>query len=132
MNDKPSFNDQFRKQTKKFSIDVILMCQLLQRNTINFVIINQLVKSATSVAANYRAACRARSEAEFFSKMSVVVEEADETQLWLEIILEAEIDNSEIRQKLYDEISELVRVFAKARKTVSNTKLLNPKSLITQ
>ena len=126
------FNEIFRIRTKNFAVELTKYCKKLPNNYIDKVIVNQLIRSGTSVAANYRAACRARSEAEFFSKMSIVVEEADETQLWLEIILEAEIDNSEIHQKLYDEISELVKVFAKARKTVSNTKSLNPKSLISQ
>ena len=119
MNDKPSFNDQFRKRTKKFSIDVILMCQLLQRNTINFVIINQLVKSATSVAANYGVACRARSNNEFFAKICIVVEEADETQYRLEVVEESKIDTSDEVRRLQKEISEILAIVTTAKNNSS-------------
>ncbi len=114
------FNEIFKKRTKDFAVNVVLFCKKLPNNYIDKVIINQLVRSGTSVAANYRAACRSRSEAEFYAKMSIVVEEADESQLWLEIIKEANIDISETCQVLHKEISELVKVFAKARKTVSD------------
>lgn len=80
------FNEQFRRRTKKFAVDVIKYCNSLPQTPASRVIIYQLVKSGTSVAANYSAACRARSKAEFHSKMSIVVEEGDESQLWLEII----------------------------------------------
>ena len=114
------FNEVFKKRTKDFAVGVVLFCKKLPSNYIDKVIINQLVRSGTSVAANYRAACRSRSEGEFYAKMSIVVEEADESQLWLEIIQQANIDVSETCQSLHDEISELVKVFAKARKTVSD------------
>lgn len=70
----------------------------------------QLLRSITSVAANYRAACRARSDAEFFSKISIVVEEADETLFWLELLQEAEIINSEKLMMLLQEATEVLKI----------------------
>ena len=122
MVEKTSFNDIFRKRTKQFSIDVILLCQHLQKNTINFVLINQLVKSATSVAANYRAACRARSGNEFFAKICIVVEEADETQFWLEVIEESGIDKSIEIKRLQKEIGEVVAIVTAAKNNAYKNK----------
>lgn len=82
----------------------------------------QFMRSSTSVGANYRAACRSRSKAEFFSKMSIVVEEADETAFWLEILIEADISNNESANNLLKEINEILAIMAKARKTVSDRK----------
>ena len=113
------FNDQFRGRTKKFAVDVIRYCSLLPQTQATRVIIYQLIKSSTSVAANYRAACRARSKAEFYSKMSIVVEEADETQLWLEMIHDSRIDSSTELERLQKEILEIVKVCSKARNTAS-------------
>lgn len=67
-------------------------------------------------------ACRSRSKAEFYSKLSIVVEEADETAFWIEILTESEITNSNIAQPLLKEVNEILAIVAKARKTVSNNK----------
>lgn len=112
---KAAFIDLFRKRTKRFAVDTILLCNGLQRGTVNFVLVNQLVKSATSVGANYRAACRSRSKAEFFSKISLVVEEADESQYWLEVFQEATIVTGEEIQRLHREVSEILAVVTTAR-----------------
>ena len=114
------FNEQFRQRTKKFAVDIIRYCNALPPSPATRVIVYQLVKSATSVAANYRAACRARSKAEFHSKMSIVVEEGDESQLWLEMIEESGIDLSAERARLQQEALEIVKVCSKARNTTSN------------
>ncbi len=114
------FNELFRRRTKKFASDVIIYCNSLPQTAATRVIVYQLVKSSTSVAANYRAACRARSRAEFYSKMSIVVEEADESQLWLEIINDAQIDIGAERERLEQESLEIVKVCAKARSSSSS------------
>ncbi len=113
------FNEQFRGRTKKFAVDVIKYCNSLPQTPATRVIVYQLVKSGTSVAANYRAACRARSKAEFHSKMSIVVEEGDESQLWLEIIEDSGVDNSAELARLQQEALEIVKVCSKARNTAS-------------
>ena len=83
------------------------------------VIGQQLIRSATSTAANYRAACVARSKAEFFSKMSIVVEEADETMFWLGLIEEAELSSIKRTESLIQEITVLLKVVSKARKNTN-------------
>lgn len=80
MTEKEIFIEKMKRKTKKFAVDVILFCNSLITSKASSVITYQLVKSATSTGANYRAACRARSKSEFFSKICIVVEEADELQ----------------------------------------------------
>jgi len=80
------FNEKYRSRTKKFAIAIIRFYGRQKKTDEMRIIGKQLVRSATSVAANFRAATRARSNAEFFSKMCIVVEEADETVFWLEIL----------------------------------------------
>lgn len=80
------FVEEFKKRIKKFGVDVILFCNSLKPSKASSVVTYQLVKAATSVGANYRAACRGRSEAEFFSKICIVVAESYESVFWLEVI----------------------------------------------
>lgn len=86
MTEKQDFIDKMKQKTKQFAVDIIKLCESLKPNKTASVISYQLVKSATSTGANYRAACRARSKNEFFSKICIVVEEIDETEYWLELI----------------------------------------------
>ncbi len=118
MTEKEIFIDKLRNRTKKFAVDIITFCSSLKKNPATSVITYQLIKSATSTGANYRAACRARSKAEFFSKICIVVEEADETEYWLEIIEEINIkfDNNEFL-RLKSEASEITKIMAKSKKT---------------
>ena len=76
-----------------------------------------MLRSATSVAANYRAACRARSHREFVAKISVVLEEADETEFWIELTVDAGLADAERTRDLLREASELVAIFAASRRT---------------
>jgi len=95
----------------------------LPKSTEGRAIATQLVRSGTSVAANYRAACRAGSRSEFVAKMGVVLEEADETQLWLELIIESKQLSVTRIQPLLTEASELVAIFVASRKSApSNSK----------
>jgi len=102
MTEKKLFIEKMKKRTKRFAVDVILFCDTLKKSQASSVIIYQLVKSATSTAANYRAACRARSKKEFFSKICIVVEEVDETEFWLEIIDDTNLakENMELKRLL--------------------------------
>jgi len=84
MTEKELFIEGLKKRTKQFAVDVILFCNSLNTSKASTIIAYQLVKSATSTGANYRAACRARSKAEFFSKICIVVEEADELRSYHE------------------------------------------------
>ncbi|WP_425562819.1 four helix bundle protein [Mucilaginibacter panaciglaebae] len=80
----------------------------------------QLLRSSSSVGANYRAACRARSKAEFHSKLSTVVEEADEPAFWMEVLIEAEIVTKSELTYLLDEANQILKISSASRKTVSN------------
>jgi len=77
----------------------------------------QLLRSGTSVAANYRAVCRARSSAEFIAKMGIVIEEADETVFWIELLVESGIVQAESMQSLLQEANELLAIFAASAQT---------------
>jgi len=87
------------------------------------VIGRQLLRSRTSVAANYRAICRARSRAEFVAKLGVVIEEADETVFWLELLVDSELMSRERTESLLAEANELVAIFVASRKTARLIKL---------
>lgn len=121
-NIKVDFIEAFKKRTKQFVISNIKLFQNLPKTEEARIIGRQLLRSSSSVGANYRAACRARSKAEFHSKLSIVVEEADESLFWMEILLEAEILNSNQLDSLMKEATEILKVVASARKKVSPIK----------
>jgi four helix bundle protein len=116
MTDKEIFIEMMKGRTKKFSVDIIRFCNSLVVCKASAVITYQLVKSATSTGANYRAACKARSKNEFFSKMCIVAEEADESEYWLEVIRDAGL-STEMDQlnKLLAEIMEISKIVTKAK-----------------
>lgn len=119
---KVDFVTALKARTKKFVLDSIKLYQELPKTEEAKIIGRQFIRSASSVGANYRAACRSRSKAEFFSKLSIVVEEADETAFWIEILMESNIYNSIKSEPLLKEINEILAIVAKARKTVSGNK----------
>lgn len=101
------FNEKLRNRTKELSIKILSFCSK-QKKTDEFrVISRQLMRSATSVAANYRAATRGRSQREFYAKMCIVVEEADETQFWLEMLEESNMVDTNKVKLLHAEVSEI-------------------------
>jgi four helix bundle protein len=120
MTEKELFIETMKTRTKQFAIDTIKFCESLPKGNTFYRMGDQLLRSATSVGANYRAACRARSKAEFFSKLSIVVEEGDECGFWLELFIESGKQNTEEAQNLLSEANEITSILAKARKTVSN------------
>ena len=116
MTEKEIFIERLKKRTRKFAVDVIMFCNSLKTCKASSVITYQFVKSATSTGANYRAACRARSKSEFFSKICIVVEEADESVYWLEIINETNLSNDrEELIRLTKEAIEITKIMAKAK-----------------
>ncbi len=121
-NIKVDFIEAFKKRTKQFVISNIKLFQNLPKTEEARIIGRQLLRSSSSVGANYRAACRARSKAEFHSKLSIVVEEADESLFWMEILVEAEILNSNQLDSLMKEATEILKVVASASKKVSPIK----------
>lgn len=113
-----SFSDELRDKTKNLALRVIKLYQSLPDKTEAKIIGNQLLRSATSTGANYRAACRGRSTAEFSSKLSIVVEEADETVFWLELLSESKIIEKGKIQGLMNEYLEVTKILSHARKTI--------------
>ena len=93
---------------------------MLDNGTAGKVINYQLTKSGTSTYANYRAALRGRSKAEFYSKLSITVEEADETELWLDLLISSEIINDANILELHAESLEIVKILASMRKRLGN------------
>jgi four helix bundle protein len=112
--------DELKRRTKQFALRIIRLVAALPKTIECRAIANQFARSGTSVAANYRAACRARSRSEFVAKMGVVLEEADETQLWLELIIEAKLLPLKRVEPLLEEASELVAIFVASRKSASS------------
>jgi four helix bundle protein len=110
---------ELKDRTKQFALRVLKLVEALPNTIGGRAIANQLVRSGTSVAANYRAP-RARSIAEFVAKIGVVLEEADETLLWLELIHEAKLLPSKRVEPLLLEANELVAVMVTSRKSASS------------
>ncbi|MDP3047580.1 MAG: four helix bundle protein [Chloroflexota bacterium] len=109
--------EELKRRTKQFALRVIRLMDALPQTRTAQVIGNQLLRSATSVAANYRAACRARSQADFVNKMGLVEEEADESHFWLELVVEANLLPMTSVQDLIREANELTAIFVSSRKT---------------
>ncbi len=112
--------DELRRRTKQFALRVIKLSRSLPSSPDAWVIGKQLLRFGTSIGANYRAACRARSHAEFVAKLCIVVEEADETAYWLELIEESDLVPQKKLHLIKEECEELVAIFAAARKTATN------------
>lgn len=112
--------EEMKARTKKFALRVITLVRALPKTTEGRAIANQIIRSGTSVAANYRAACCARSRAEFVAKVGTVLEEADETLLWLELIDEGKILPRKRVESLLLEADELVAMMAASRKSATS------------
>jgi four helix bundle protein len=106
-------------RTKAFALRILKLVDHLPRTTSGRAIGNQLVRSGTSVGANYRAACRARSRAEFAAKLGTVLEEADESLYWLELISEGKLIAESKLSLLLKEAAELTAILAAGRKSVA-------------
>jgi four helix bundle protein len=110
--------DELKTLTKKFALRIIKVSRALPRCPEPRVIGYQLLRSGTSVAANYRAACRGRSRPEFLAKIGIVVEEADETVFWLEMLTEAGLVRGELLGDIISEANQLVAIFSASQLTV--------------
>ncbi|PYK21669.1 MAG: four helix bundle protein [Verrucomicrobia bacterium] len=106
-----------KARTKQFALRMMKMVDALPRTIQGRAIAKQIIRSATSVAANYRAACRARSRAEFIAKIGIVEEEADESCFWLELIIDSGLLNEDRIRPLLSEAGELVAIMAASRKS---------------
>ena len=109
--------DDLKARTKKFAVEVIQFARSVPRDPIDGQIASQLTDAATSVAAHYRAVCRAKSRADFINKLSGAIEEVDESALWLELLAEAGICARSKTSPLWREADELTRIFVRSRET---------------
>jgi four helix bundle protein len=112
-----SLPEQMRERTKQFALRIVRLFRAMPKTDEARVIGKQLLRAGTSVAANYRAVCRARSRAQFIAKIGVVIEESDETVFWLELLAEAGIMPRGRTDALLAEVNELLAIFAASGRT---------------
>jgi four helix bundle protein len=118
--------DILKNRSRKFAVEVIKMAEQMPNKPTYWAITNQIIRSSTSVAANYRAVCRAKSDKDFISKMGTVIEEADETLFWMELIEDLINENMEVKshikidalRNLQKEANELVSIFVASNLTI--------------
>ena len=113
-------HNQLRDRTKAFALRVIHMSDALLKTRSGNVIGNQVLRCATGMAANYRAAGRSRSKAEFIAKIGVVIEEADETVFWLEMLRDSGIVKPTKLDSMLDEANQLLAIFTASRRTAKS------------
>ncbi|MEI6052918.1 MAG: four helix bundle protein [Opitutaceae bacterium] len=120
---KNNFNEfyRFTKQDKKFALEVIKLAGKLPNNRVGWTFSDQIIRSSSSVAANYRATCRAKSDKDFIFKLEIVIEETDETCFWLEMISESGVVDSKSEiDILHKEGNELLSIFVASVKKVKS------------
>ena len=110
---------EFKRRTKQLGLAVIRMTEKFPETRLAWVVKDQILRSALSVGANYRAVCRAKSDKDFINKMRIVEEEADETAYWLEIIEESDLIKSDDLRELKREVNELVAMVVASIRTKS-------------
>ena len=115
-------NEDLKQRTKKFALEIIRLVENLPKNRIADILGRQILRSGTSVGANYRASCRARSRADFISKMGIVEEEADESLYWLELLLEAKLVRQDQIQHLVAEGNEITAMVIASIRTARRNK----------
>lgn len=113
-------SEQLKTRTRQYSLSIINLVEKLPVTVSSKVVAYQIAKSGTSIGANYRAVCRARSDREFIAKMEIVLEEADETLFWLEIIAEKQWIEKSVIDKIWKEGNELTAIFVSSLKTVKS------------
>jgi len=111
-----NFNEQLRERTIALAVKVYQLFKLKQSLIINRSMVDQVLRSTTSVAANCRAATRARSDAEFYAKICIVVEECDETQFWFDFFIRTGIVYKSETNEMLEEIEQLVKIFTSIKK----------------
>ena len=114
-----------KKRTKAFALRILKLVDALPKTTAGRALASQIVRSGTSVAANYRAACRARSTADFIAKMGIVEEEADETLFWLELLEESELVTAAKLTAIKEEANELIAITVASIKTARRNRVPN-------
>lgn len=109
--------EDLKKRTKEYALRIIKITEALPKTQTGKAVGNQLIRCGTSVGANYRAVCRARSRAEFIAKLGIVIEEADESAFWLEIIIESKLLKKELVEPLLNETYEILSIMISSSKS---------------
>jgi four helix bundle protein len=122
--------NEFKEKTKQIALRVMRLVDALPRSLVANTIGKQLLRSGTSIGANYRAACRAKSRADMLHKLSIVEEEADESLYWIELLSDANLIAEKRVQDLRDEIGEIVAMTVSSIRTIRAKESGNPKSKI--
>ena len=127
MNGKNKYKDgkDLQERTKFFAIRIIKLAQFLEKNSITKMVGRQIFRSGTSVAANYRATCRAKSVKDFVAKLGIVIEEADETLFWLELLVESGLIESKQVTNLLKEANEITAIMVSSK----NSTLKNQRAI---
>jgi four helix bundle protein len=120
---------ELKQRTKRFALRCIKLADSLPNRRSANIIAGQLIRCGTSVGANYRAACRGRSIAEFIAKLGTVEEESDESSFWMELIIESGMKSHKLVQSLHDEAEALTKIMVASIRT-ARAKSRNPKSPI--
>ncbi len=120
MSSNSDFESKFKLRTRAYGLATIKLVQRIERGIVPDVLAKQLVRCGTSVGANYRAACRARSRAEMIARLAVVEEEADETLYWLEMFVDAEILKRSAVQDLLEEGEEILKIVVASIRTLKS------------
>ena len=115
---------ELRQRTKQLALRVIKLFRTLPKTQEARVLGEQVLRSSTAAAANYRSACNARSRADFISKIGITIEEADKTAFWLELLIDANIVRKARLENLLAEANELVRIFAATRATAKSRRVI--------
>ena len=113
-------SEELKRRTKEFAHRCVKLAMALPNTQLGNHLRGQLIRCSTSVASNYRAACIAQSKASFISKLSIVIEEADESYFWLEFIIDENLIKSNLVEPLLKEADELTAIFIASRKTARN------------
>ncbi len=116
---------ELKNRTKIFAIRIIKLVRELMKDSVGKIIAGQLLRSGTSVAANYRAVCRAKSGKDFINKLAVVIEEADETTFWLEVVIEAGIVKAILVKDLLKEANEITAIMVASRHSAIKNQKIN-------
>ena len=116
---------ELQDRTKKFALRIIKLVRVLEKDGIGRIIGRQLLRSGTSVAANYRAVCRPKSARDFIAKLAIVIEESDETVFWLEIVIESRLVEKGLVMDLFKEANEITAIMVASRHSAITNQKIN-------
>lgn len=112
--------EELKQRTFQYALRIMRLCQALPHTAEGFAVRKQLIRCGTSVGANYRAACRGRSTAEFVTKLGIVIEEADESAFWMELVIESSMIKKELVESLLKETNEIISIMVSSSNTAKS------------